>query len=61
MNNHYISPQYQSRKKRLQTDDLELSSFGLPRKKFISEESFTKEMAAMSLETGKLLILDKQR
>lgn len=61
MNNHYVSPQYHSHKKRLQTDDLELSSYGLPRKKFISEESFTKEMAAMSLETGRLLIIDKQR
>jgi hypothetical protein len=61
MNNNYISPQYHAHKKRLQTDDLELSTFGLPRKKFVSEESFTKEMAAMSLDTGKFLIIDKQR
>ncbi|KAI8636773.1 hypothetical protein BD408DRAFT_425551 [Parasitella parasitica] len=48
-NNNYISPHYQAHKKRLQSEDFELSSFGLPRKKFISEESFANEMAAMSL------------
>ncbi|KAL9551785.1 hypothetical protein PS6_004843 [Mucor atramentarius] len=50
MNNNYISPHYRAHKKRLQSDDLEISSFGLPRKKFISEESFAKEMAAMTLD-----------
>lgn len=53
MNSNYISPHYHAHKKRLQSDDLEISSFGLPRKKFISEESFAKEMAAMTLDPSK--------
>lgn len=52
-NSNYVGPHYRTHKKRLQSDDLEISSFGLPRKKFISEESFAKEMAAMSLDPSK--------
>lgn len=36
-------------KKRVHTQEPEMSTFGLPRKKFISEESFANDMAAMSL------------
>ncbi|KAI8056433.1 hypothetical protein BDF21DRAFT_430801 [Thamnidium elegans] len=43
---------YNLQKKRCHRSSFESDqpSFGLPRKKFISEESFAKEMAAMSLE-----------
>ncbi|CAO0800140.1 unnamed protein product [Mucor circinelloides] len=61
MNSNYISPHYHAHKKRLQSDDLEISSFGLPRKKFISEESFAKEMAAMTLDPNLQLQQQQQQ
>ncbi|KAK4515105.1 coq1 putative hexaprenyl diphosphate synthase [Mucor velutinosus] len=61
MNSNYTSPHYHAHKKRLQSDDLEISSFGLPRKKFISEESFAKEMAAMTLDPNLQLQQQQQQ
>ncbi|OAC98336.1 hypothetical protein MUCCIDRAFT_115252 [Mucor lusitanicus CBS 277.49] len=61
MNNNYASPHYHAHKKRLQSDDLEISSFGLPRKKFISEESFAREMAAMTLDPTDLQLQQQQQ
>jgi hypothetical protein len=43
-------------------EESEMSTFGLPRKKFVSEESFANDMAAMSLHPinenyrGKLIV-----
>lgn len=39
------------KKRHHQSFDSDIPPLGLPRKKFISEESFAKDMAAMSLDT----------
>ncbi|OBZ91627.1 hypothetical protein A0J61_00353 [Choanephora cucurbitarum] len=47
-------------KKRPSTEDQEASSFGLTRKKFISEESFAKDMAAMTLNSMQQQVHEQQ-
>lgn len=47
MNTNSNSP---PKKRHHHSFDSDMPPFGLPRKKFISEESFAKDMAAMSLD-----------